>query len=83
MNPTPTPHLKQTATILAIPQPKARFAVRFQRIEHFSVEVLARNADEACAEAVFALQTQQGKARLLTSLLDYFTVENLNPSQGA
>ena len=83
MNPSPKPHLNQTATILAIPQPKARYAVRFQRIEHFSVEVLARNADEACAEAVFAFQNQQGKARLLTSLLDYFTIENLQTSKGA
>lgn len=72
------PHTTAANPHLAIiPQPKRRFAVRFQKIEQFSVEVLARNPDEACAEAIRALQNQQSQVRLLNASLDYFTTEIL------
>lgn len=71
-------HMTQSNPQLSIiPQPKGRYAVRFQKTERFSVEVLARNPDEACAEAIRALQHNQGKVRLLDASLDYFTTETL------
>lgn len=82
MSLTPTPQLIQSPTILAIPPAKSLFAIRFQRIEQFRIEVLARNADEAFAEAVKLFQTDRGRARLLISMLDYFTAENLTKAQG-
>lgn len=74
--------LIQSPATLVIPPPKALFAVRFQRIQQFNIEVLARNADEAYAVAVKRFQTDEGRAQLLTSMLDYFTAENLTKARG-
>lgn len=64
--------------LVYIPAPKHIFAVRFQRIEHFSVDVLARNADDAYAEAIAAFKANNGKVQTLNSTLEYFTIENLS-----
>lgn len=64
--------------LVFIPAPKHIFAVRFQRIEHFSVNVLARNADDAYAEAIASFKANNGKVQTLNSILDYFTIENLS-----
>ena len=64
--------------LVHIPAPKHIFAVRFQRIEHFSVNVLARNADDAYAEAIALFKANNGKVQTLSSMLDYFTIENLS-----
>lgn len=82
MSLTPTPQLIQNPAILAIPPAKSLFAIRFQRIEQFRIEVLARNADEAFAEAVKMFQTDEGRAQLLISTLDYFTAENITKARG-
>ncbi len=82
MSLTPTPQLIQSPAILAIPPAKSFFAIRFQRIEQFRIEVLARNVDEAFAEAIKTFQTDKGRAQLLTSMLDYFTAENITKAQG-
>ncbi len=82
MSLTPTPQLIQSPAILAIPPAKSLFAIRFQKTEQFRIEVLARNADEAFAEAVKLFQTDEGRAQLLTSMLDYFTAENLTKARG-
>lgn len=77
-----TSPLIQSPEILAILQPKALFAVRFKRIQQFSITVMSRNADEAYADAVHSFQNNEGRAQLLASLLDYFTIENLTQVQG-
>ncbi len=82
MSLTPTPQLIQSPAILAIPPAKSLFAIRFQRIEQFRIEVLARNADEAFAEAVKMFQTDEGRAQRLISMLDYFTAENITKARG-
>ena len=69
------------ASLMLIPAPKHIYAVRFQRLEQFSVNVLARNANEACAEAVALFKAQSSKVQLLTSILDYFTTENLSKAR--
>ena len=82
MSQTPTPQTMQNPVILAIPPAKSLFAIRFQRNKQFRIEVLARNADEAYAEAIKKFQTDEGRAQLLNSLLDYFTAENITLVQG-
>ncbi len=82
MSLTPTPQLIQSPAILVIPPAKSLFAIRFQRIEQFRIEVLARNADEAFAEAVKMFQTDEGRAQRLISTLDYFTAENITKARG-
>lgn len=82
MSQTPTPQTMQNPVILAIPPAKSLFAIRFQRNQQFRVEVLARNPDEAYAEAIKKFQTDEGRAQLLNSLLDYFTAENITLVQG-
>lgn len=82
MSQTPTPQTMQNPVILAIPPAKSLFAIRFQRNQQFRIEVLARNADEAYAEAIKKFQTDEGRAQLLNSLLDYFTAENITLAQG-
>lgn len=77
-----TSPLIQSPGILAIPKPKALFAVRFKRIQQFSIRVMSRNADEAFADTVHSFQNNEGRAQLLASLLDCFTIENLTKSQG-
>ena len=82
MSQTSTQPLIQSPAFLVIPPPKALFAIRFQRIEQFRIEVLARNADEAFAEAVKKFQMDEGRAQLLISTLDYFTAENVTKARG-
>ena len=82
MSQTPTPQTMQNPVILAIPPAKSLFAIRFQRNQQFRIEVLARNADEAYAEAIKKFQTDEGRAQLLNSLLDYFTAENITLAKG-
>lgn len=77
MNLTPTAQPIPNLAMQAVPTPKSLFAIRFQRNQQFRIEVLARNADEAYAEAIKKFQTDEGRAQLLTSLLDYFTAENI------
>mgnify|MGYP001023514571 CR=1 FL=1 len=77
-----TSQLIPNPAILVIPPAKSLFAIRFQRIDQFRIEVLARNADEAFAEAVKKFQTEEGRAQLLISTLDYFTAENLAKAKG-
>ena len=82
MSQTPTTQVMQNPVILAIPPAKILFAIRFQRNQQFRIEVLARNADEAYAEAIKKFQTDEGRAQLLNSLLDYFTAENITLAKG-
>jgi hypothetical protein len=82
MSQTPTMQMMQNPVILAIPPAKSLFAIRFQRNQQFRIEVLARNADEAYAEAIKKFQTDEGRAQLLNSLLDYFTAENITLAKG-
>ena len=82
MSQTPTTQVMQNTVILAIPPAKSLFAIRFQRNQQFRIEVLARNADEAYAEAIKKFQTDEGRAQLLNSLLDYFTAENITLAKG-
>ncbi|MGB4057582.1 MAG: hypothetical protein WBK77_05820 [Alphaproteobacteria bacterium] len=82
MSLTPTPQLILNPAIPVIPPAKSLFAIRFQRIEQFRIEILARNANEAFAEAVNKFQTDEGRAQRLISMLDYFTAENLTKARG-
>ena len=82
MSQTPTPQTMQNPVILAIPPAKSLFAIRFQRNQQFRIEVLARNPDEAYAEAVKKFQMNEGRAQLLISTLDYFTAENVTRARG-
>lgn len=82
MSQTQIPQQIQNSIIPAIPPAKGLFAIRFQRSQQFRIEVLARNADEAYAEAIKKFQTDEGRAQLLNSLLDYFTAENITFARG-
>lgn len=82
MSQTPTTQVMQNPVILAIPPAKSLFAIRFQRNQQFRIEVLARNADEAYAEAIKKFGADEGRAQLLNSLLDYFTAENITLAKG-
>ena len=82
MSQTQTSQRLQKPSFVAIPPAKSLFAIRFQRHQQFRIEVLARNADEAYAEAIRKFQTDEGRAQLLHALLDYFTAENITMTKG-